>query len=334
MTFPQNIWYQAGWADEIASGQMLARTVTGKPILFVRSEEGKLAALADACPHRFAPLSRGFLDGPVIRCGYHGLGFAHDGRCVSNPHGPISSSVRVLSYPIVEQDGAIWIWMGDAEADPSRIRDLSFIGEVPDTARVQGYMPTKANYQLLADNILDLSHTTYLHANSLGGLSPTTRMAVVEDEESVEVSWTDEGIEPNPIFKAAVPEETAVDTWVTVRWTAPALMTLDSGVVPTGTEPEWKDHTVTIHSMTPETESTTHYFYCFTRRIAIDDCDVTAMNRQIIERAFYAEDKPMIEAQQQRIGDADLFDLKPALLPIDNAAVRARRKLQKLGAVA
>jgi phenylpropionate dioxygenase-like ring-hydroxylating dioxygenase large terminal subunit len=330
MQFLKNAWYQAGWSDELHEGCLLARRILDQPVVLFRVA-GHVHALVDRCAHRFAPLSRGRLEGNTVRCGYHGLGFDVSGQCVFNPHGPVPKAVRVNEFTVFEKHRAIWIWMGASElADPNAIVDLSFINRTPIKAEVRGYMPTRANYQLLSDNILDLSHTNYLHAESIGGLSQNTKMSVQEPHGRVFVRWTDFGAQPNNIQKAMMPGVEHVDNWVEVTWHAPAVMTLDAGAVPAGSEVAYEDHGVALHSMTPETFGTTHYFFFFARRRDLDNETLTAESRAMFSRAFFEEDKPMIEAQQERIETDSLWDMRPALLSIDAASVKARRRLERL----
>src|SRR5258705_10760166 len=118
-SFLRNTWYVAAWADEVEPGQLLARRLLDQPIVLFRDAEGRPRALTDRCPHRFVPLSMGRLieGGNVIRCGYHGLRFDGDGRCVLNPQGGSPPPrARVRSFPAVERYSALWIWMGDGEA--------------------------------------------------------------------------------------------------------------------------------------------------------------------------------------------------------------------------
>lgn len=171
MTWLRNCWYQAGWNEELDASPSLARTILGVPLVFFRREDGAVLALHDRCPHRFAPLSAGRVEPGRIICGYHGLAFGEDGACVHNPHGPITSRISVRAYPAVERHLALWVWMGEpALADPALIPDLSFIDRTPVTARITGHMPTAADYRLLTDNIMDLSHADYLHPTTLGGI--------------------------------------------------------------------------------------------------------------------------------------------------------------------
>jgi len=325
-----NTWYQAGFADEVPTGGKLARTICEVPLVLYRSAEGSLTALVDRCPHRFAPLSAGRVEGDNIFCGYHGLGFGTDGKCMHNPHGPIVSALAVRSFPVVERHTIVWVWLGDAErADPALIPDLSYIDETPPQARISGYMPTAANYQLLSDNILDLSHADFLHPDTLGGINSTAKTTNRQEGDKVVVDWLAENCEPPPAFRVTVHGADRADVWTEVVWRAPAVMTLGVAAVPAGQPRTWQDEGYTLHNMVPETATSTHYFYCSTRRFRVDDEGFSQFLRGALEQAFVQEDKPMLERQQARIGDTDFWSLEPALLRIDAASTRARRLLAR-----
>lgn len=331
MNWLRNSWYQAGWGDELRSGEPLARTILGEPVLFYRSSNSGVVALLDRCPHRFAPFSAGRIDQDIVTCAYHGLAFGPGGACRHNPHGPITSRIRVKAFPVVERHAAIWIWMSEAEhADPALIPALSFIDETPAAARVAGYMPTRANYRLLTDNIMDLSHADYLHPTTLGGMMSSAEARSWEDGDRVVAEWWSERCDPPPAFKPMVPPGSEADIWTQVIWSAPALMVLGTAAKATGLPRTRDDEAYTLHNMVPETNGTTHYFFCSTRRFLTEDAEFSAYIRQALTQAFEQEDKWMLEMQQQRIGDAELWDLDPILLPSDAAAVRVRRKLDAL----
>ena len=82
--------------------------------------------------------------------------------------------------------------------------------------------------------------------------------------------------------------------------------------------------------MTPETSCTTHYFYANARTFKLDDAAFNEELSAFLYGIFSGDDKPMLEAQQSRMGDRDFWDLKPALLSIDSGAVAARRRLEKM----
>jgi phenylpropionate dioxygenase-like ring-hydroxylating dioxygenase large terminal subunit len=329
-----NCWYVAGWADELASEGRLARTLLDSPVLLWRDAGGRIGALADRCPHRFAPLSRGKMEGGTVSCGYHGLAFdGVTGQCVHNPHGPLLGSLSVRAYPVAELHKLLWIWMGDpARADKRTIPDLSFADASPVHAFSKGYMRAEADHHLLEDNILDLTHGDYLHAETLGGGSFTrTRAKVEERGNTVFVQWVARNEQPFPIFKPQLPDpDRLADMTTDVLWHPSGVMLLNSCISQAGAPPERAITSANAHIMTPETATSTHYFYCNSRSYRTDDADYNSAFAANLGVAFQTEDKPMIEDQQRRMGGIDLLDSRPALLPIDMAAVRARRIYRRL----
>ena len=332
----RNAWYVAGFADEFGADRPLARTLLGEPLVFFRGEGGALAALADRCPHRFAPLSAGKLcAGGAIECAYHGLRFGSDGRCVHNPqgNGAIPKAAAVRSYVVRERDRLVWLWAGDAvDADEALIPDYARVAATPDDAAVRGYLPSACDAQLLVDNILDLTHVDFLHPDSLGSgaLSRSTAQVTDLGERSTRITWLSSGDLAPPAFDMHLREKgQPTDQWTEVTWTAPGCMLLNVGATLQGESREQGIDTLNLHLTTPETEGRCHYWYWTTRNFAID----AAANehvRGIIEHAFSQQDKPMLEAQQRRIGTAEFWSLKPVLLPGDAGAVRVRRKQQAL----
>jgi phenylpropionate dioxygenase-like ring-hydroxylating dioxygenase large terminal subunit len=277
------------------------------------------------------PIDPPLLSDGQVTCGYHGLAFDKSGRCVHNPHGGISGAMNVASFPVIERHKALWIWLGERQAaDAAQIPDLSYIDNTPETARIEGYLPTKAHYELMTDNILDLSHADYIHPTSLGGMmtSATTSTRLQGDE--VVVEWDARDCVPPSAFRAVIPAPLKGDIWIQVRWTAPAVMTLATFAAPTGTPRSPQLTALTLHNMTPESAQSTHYFFCNTRPFLPDDLALTGMLRSALTKAFSDEDKPMLEKQQSRIGGKDFWALEPILLSVDAAAVRARRKLKQL----
>ena len=80
----RNAWYVAAWTHEIEPGRIHARTIIDQPLVLYRTTDG-IVALEDRCPHRFAPLSLGRLEGDALRCMYHGLKFAPEYEsCIGN----------------------------------------------------------------------------------------------------------------------------------------------------------------------------------------------------------------------------------------------------------
>lgn len=332
--FLANQWYAAAWSEEVIADTPLARTIASEPLVMWRTPEGGIHALAERCPHRFAPLSMGKFEGDRAQCPYHGLAF--DGRtgvCVSNPHGPITSSLAIRAYPIIERHKMLWAWLGEPEmASPDLIPDLSFIDEAAEHALGKGYMHTAADHRLLEDNIMDLSHADYLHPHTLGGGSITRTRAEVEERGNIVLArWLVSGEPALPIFRPEMPSpDMKTDMWTEVLWYPSGVMILRAGATPMGHLQTEGVNTWNAHIMTPETVRSTHYFYANSRNFKTEDAEYNALFANALRAAFETEDKPIIEAQQRMIGDADILDLGPALLGVDNGSTRARRIYSRL----
>jgi phenylpropionate dioxygenase-like ring-hydroxylating dioxygenase large terminal subunit len=326
----ENRWYQAAWSHELAATPLLTRRILDRDMLLFRDASGVLCAVEDRCPHRFAPLSAGVLKDGVVRCGYHGLGFNGQGRCVLNPHGAITGAMRVRDYPVVERHQAAWVWMGSGAADPSLLPSLDFIDEAPESARFFGYMDTAANYQLLTDNILDLSHADYLHPQSLGGIMTGAKTTMKEKDGEFVIQWLSIDCVPPPAYLSMVPPPARADIWTEVRWRAPALMVLGTGANPSGTPRNPTKEAWTLHNMTPSSATSSHYFFCSTRKFNVEDAKFNEMLSALITEAFRSEDKPMLEKQQRAMGTAEFWSLNPVLLNVDAGAVKVRRLLAKM----
>lgn len=329
MSYLRNCWYVAAWVDEIGDG-LLARTILEEPIVLFRNQ-GQVVALADRCPHRFVPLSMGQKTAGGLMCGYHGLAFGHDGRCIANPHGAVSRALSVRSYPAVLRHQQVWLWMGDPEAaNPELIPDFSMLDD-PALRPLWGYMHTAANYELMTDNIMDLGHIEFLHPETLGSDAiGRAKTEARQDGDTVYSNRTahDEVLTPFLDYTFETGGR-PVTRWLNVRWNAPAAMLLTIGADPAGPEQAVRE-TFGSHIMTPETPNSCHYFWSTLRNYGPDSAELDKRKREGLEHAFRTEDKPMIEAQARAIGSADLMSLRPALLRSDAGAVMARRTLQRL----
>lgn len=337
MPFLRNAWYVAAWSRELSEREPVRRTLLGESIVLFRDSQGRCAALADRCPHRFAPLSGGKVQGDAIECPYHGLRFDHTGQCVHNPHGDgrIPPAARVASYLTAERYGAVWIWMGDPErADAAALPAFDYLDDHAfETSR--GYLSTKAHYQLSADNLLDLSHFQFLHPETLGSKEMAAQGAATFDVAG-ETVWSRRlccGEHLNEFVGSAygVPPGTAVDRWLNVRWDVPGLLSIEVGVTPANMPFEFGRVSVSGHFLTPETESSTHYFFAFGLPKTMGEAARTLVEYAVdgLMRPFRQEDLPMLEAQQRAIGDRDFWAARPVMLSIDGAAVQARRVMER-----
>jgi vanillate O-demethylase monooxygenase subunit len=332
MAFLRNAWYVGAWADEVGRS-LLPRTILDEPVIFYRKTDGKAAAIGGICPHRFAPLALGKLVGDEVQCGYHGLQFDCTGQCSGTPiDKKVPAAAKVKSWPLVERYGLVWIWMGDAEkADASQIPDFSYLQD-PGRKVLSGLTHVKANYELVVDNLADLTHTHFLHGNFLHteAVKQTQHEVVQEGNTVYSKFWFPNGRVPPLMGKYMDNPDLVVDRWTEIRWDAPATIRLNAGATPTGQPREAGIQAYGTHLLTPETQYTTHYFYAHARSFKIDDPSTDALVREWQQVAFNEQDKPMIEAQQRVLGERDLMSMRPVLLGADAGAVRIRRLLRKL----
>ncbi len=329
--FLNNSWYAAGWAHDLGEAPKPI-TILEQPIVLFRSEGGAVHALRDSCPHRFAPLSLGKIKEDRIACPYHGLEFDGTGTCVHNPHGKgkVPASLAVPSYPVAERYGMVWVWMGDSElADSASIPDIPGM-EDGELSWIHGQLHVDAHYQLVLDNLLDLTHVEFLHPMLASeGNSARTTFRCEQDGDIVRAFY-DVVEEPiTGLFQILWENDrTTAELHAYMHWHAPSNLFLDTGM--RSEEPDGGPKIPTAHFLTPETEGTTQYFWAAGRNRAHDNEQVSGMLRFATQNAFESEDEPMIRAVRSRMKSNDLFAHKPALLPMDEAGVRARRVLDRL----
>ena len=307
-----NCWYLAAWADEVTTTP-LARRICNKPVVLYRTFDGVAHALLDSCSHRGAPLSKGTVVENGIRCNYHGLVFGCDGACVEIPNQErIPAKARVNQFPLVEKDLMLWLWHGDPDkADEHLIPGYPFHNDGENWPHKHDMMPVKTHYLMLVDNLLDATHLSYLHSESVGGSAPNVHM-VAENS----LSSTDNGIRLErrmnnapapPAYNNCVDfKGELIDRWQEFDFIAPATVIQYSGGVLAGQDRKTAgaprfDMRI-FHSLTPETDTTCFYFWSTANGHDTKNSEATqAIDREI--RAALAEDKDMVEAQQERINE-------------------------------
>jgi phenylpropionate dioxygenase-like ring-hydroxylating dioxygenase large terminal subunit len=333
----RNAWYVAGWSQELDPGRILARTIIDQPLALYRKADGELVALEDRCCHRFAPLSMGRLEHDDLRCMYHGLKFAPDGRCVEIPGQKlIPQSACVRRYPAVERGSWMWIWMGDeALADPAAI-PASIALDDPGYRMQSSQLDYAAHYLLIDDNLLDLSHLSFAHEKTLGLDMPqwaAERPRITPLERGLRVQRWLRG-QPARSFMKRWGD--TLDLWNSYDFLFPGIFLLRTAFHPAGTAercrlapPEEAPLFLRYddQAVTPMTHRTSRYFYAAGARSTDIDPDRLGRLFAIVEAAFN-EDKAIIEAQQK------LIDLEPdrRMLPtsLDAGPTQFRRLVQTL----
>jgi phenylpropionate dioxygenase-like ring-hydroxylating dioxygenase large terminal subunit len=342
MSFLRNTWYVAMWDIDLAESAIVPRTILTEPIAFFRQPDGAIAAIADQCAHRFAPLSAGKIcdDGKALECAYHGLQFNGEGECTKNPHGTgrIPAALRVKSYTVEVKHSIVWIWIGDEPADRSVIPDYSHLDEgAPGIVSKRDMMVIDVDYRLMADNLLDLSHANFLHDGILG--NPERVDAEVDiredDDGTLYVTRTSHNVPPGKLFDLMWHNDGApVDSWAEMRWNAPGLLRNHAGITAPGAAREEGLTVIGNHLLTPIDERSCYYHIaavrlCASASPADNDPDLAEKLSTMRHYAFSEQDRPMVEAQQRaydRAGGPDA--LKPVMLTVDAGPLRGRRILQ------
>ena len=246
-------------------GELLSRWILNEPVLLYRTEDGGISAMQDICPHRSARLSSGERDGDAVRCLYHGLEFGPDGTCLRVPgqEGTPPAGLAVRTYPVVEKWRLVWIWMGDpAAADESLIPDFHW-NDDPDWFPVGDYMHLDCHYQLLADNLMDLSHEAYVHRGTIGtdAVSETPATAS-RDGAHVVVERIMPKCPAPPFYQKLKGYDGPIDRMHRIHFDPPSTIVIESKSSPSGSNDSDDDLEYRVLcAITPESETSTHFFW-------------------------------------------------------------------------
>lgn len=333
--FPMNQWYVAALAWEL-NDKPIARTLLGKRVVLFRTADGEPAALEDRCCHRALPLSRGTVEEQGMRCGYHGLLFDASGKCIEVPgQTKIPTKAKVASFHVQERDKIVWIWFGGANnsnptCEPPEY-NVHSSGKYLFEGDIYHY---EAPYQLIHDNLLDLSHLGYVHLRTIGGnasIHMNAEMKVESDDTSVRVIRHMPGSTPPPTYVAAYPFKGKVDRWQEIEFLVTHLRiwtgAVDAGAYPLNDPERGGFHMRGFHGVTPETENSNHYFWTMATN-PVSDPEETL--EKVIEQTVltFDEDKVVIEAQYKNMVD---FGTAPMVdIHVDVGANRARKLIEKL----
>lgn len=335
--FAREQWYVAAYSDEIGR-ELLPRTILGEPVVFYRTESGAAVALADRCVHRRFPLSQSRLDGDNVVCGYHGFTYEPGGSCVFVPgQQRIPRTARVPAYPVVEQDSFVWVWIGDkSKADPALIPRAPWL-DSPGYTTVRGMEPLAARYELLVDNLMDLSHETYLHGGYIGtpevANTPITT-EVDEDNKVIYVSRHMDDAECPSFYAKSTGVDGRITRWQDIEFHPPCLYVLHSRIAPVGVlpHPDGTDpdafHVEVVYAITPETEHSTHDFWSVARDFALDDVEVSEFLREN-NRTVVLQDVTALDLLEQVVS-SEAEGYQELSVNIDTGGLAARRFLERM----
>lgn len=337
--FLRHAWYVAALAGELTD-RPLARTILGEHVVMFRDSSARVVALADTCPHRGYPLSKGKLIDDVLVCGYHGFTFNCAGECVAVPgQDRIPTKLAVRAYPLVERGAWVWIWMDRDEPDYERLPATPWLEDIENWSIVSGVAKIEANVGLLVDNLMDLSHETYLHNGSIGTPEvATTPIEVEADDENgvVNVYRHMSNVECPPFYANTTGLTGRIDRWQDIEYYAPSFYKLNSRVAPVDEPPgpdgsdEHAFHMKIFYGLTPSTETSVWDFWALSRDFARDDDEVDAFLEKM-QINVVQEDVDALNILQRRLSEG--HEPSEVSIKIDRGGLSARRVWRDLEAV-
>lgn len=333
--FPLDQWYVAALSKEL-NDKPLGRTLLCNKVVMFRNSEGKACALEDRCCHRALPLSSGTVEASGIRCGYHGMLYNGQGECLEVPgQDAVPVHAKVKKYHVEEKDSIIWIWFGsDESSQPSCTPPDYSVHTSGDYIWDGDAYYYEAPYQLIHDNLLDLSHLGYVHLQTIGGDAKThmnAEMNVAMEADSVRVVRHMPNSTPPPTYTAAHSFTGRIDRWQEIEF-YPNHLRIWTGAVDAGSEdinnPQRGGfHMRGFHGVTPETESTAHYIWTIATNPQLNKEEVL---KKVVDQTAHTfnEDKMVIESQYANMlnfGETEFVSIH-----VDAAPNRARRIIERL----
>ena len=329
--FLRNAWYVAALASEVGR-EPLARRLLGVPVMLYRRLDGTAVALEDRCAHRSFPLSRGHIDGDTVVCGYHGARYGADGRCQQVPsQAQVPPGAVVRAFALHELGPWLWIWLGDpAAADPAGVPQAAWMQD-PGWTSSTDRLHLGASYVRLHENLLDLTHLSFLHANTFGTPDYATAPFQTRLDEAAGRFSLLRSVSPTrlPPLWALPTGLDGVDAARVVEssFVSPALHVVAVKFYACNQpEAEQPSRAIrTAHIVTPETATSTHYFIQHARNFALADAEMTGFMHTQLRKAFQ-EDVDGLEAIETLLGQYP--ERQPEIsFQADRASLAMRRYL-------
>lgn len=329
----RNAWYVLAARDEF-DRTLRQRWILGQPVCYFESSDGQPVVLDDRCAHRRFPLSHSNLrDDDTIRCRYHGFTYGTDGRCLAVP-GAEPGGIGVRKYPATQRGPWVWIWTGD---DPEAA-DEKLIpwpdDELAGGHYVYGYYFNNANYSIVHENLLDLTHLECLHGIGTTDFTETRPTPATADQ--LPAAFADRAVGYVKDLDSTIGAfalSSGEDANVPVRrYTVALSVTPALAYAVERLEPHdpaaAKLHKVVIpHAITPGKENETHQFWMFWQDVPFSIGEQAW--KEALTRIFL-EDIEAVELIQQYVDCEDRQGVVEHSLAADVPGLRLRRMLQRL----
>ena len=327
-----NHWYVAG-VDEEFGETPLAKTLLNKSIVFYRTSNGELHAFQNRCLHRSFPLADGKVVEDRLVCGYHGMEYDTDGSVVHIPCQDHIPARKLRKYPLRTLGPYVFIWMGDEQAvDDSKFPAFDFM-EDPNFHFVHGIKRIESNYLLLMENLNDLTHFSFLHANTFG-------VGVEYGRAELEVGNNEKGVFCHRLFSDWEALKTTYPPEIHERVGDREVLNLNGGVSVAPRlwwgysplevkgkpgEDDFEVKTFVMHFVTPETNSTAHYWWALYNDFPFPNDAVKDMTQQLFSTAF-DEDTVAVRNMQQLL-ESDDTSYEEMIIAGDQAGLLFRREM-------
>lgn len=296
--YPLNCWWVAALSSEIGE-ELQGRWLCDTPVLLYRKSDGSVAAIEDRCPHRSAPLHKGCRRGDTVECGYHGFTFGPDGACVRVPSMKSPPpALRIRAFPVVERAPFVWVYLGDPDALPQvpPPHQLDWT-TAPDFVMRTGRIDIAANYLLLKENVLDLTHFGFVHAATFKITDWVDAPRLTRDGERCGYHQSFVASPLPPVFAEplGLAPGTPYDRENYGWFVSPALQIGAVDLIDPATKAVTGKFRVS-HATTPIDRNHMHYFWVIARDHGTSQAEMDAF--QHITEVGFAEDEAMIEAVQ------------------------------------
>jgi vanillate O-demethylase monooxygenase subunit len=362
--FIRNTWYVAAEPQEVTNEKPLARTLLNEKIVLYRTAAGTAVAFKDSCPHRFAALSTGRIEGSCIRCPYHGALYDEHGQCTAVPGQDEDSTevspVTLVKFPTLERYNYIWIWLGDPElcGDETSIPDW-FAPADPDNGQWSGrhdrFLSMPLYYELINDNLHDVSHTEFVHPETLGSsllprlfrmskdkYSETMFMKKNIGERTLDLEFHNDNVQAGRMFhdmlafhlereQQGYPDN--VDWRLTVRYATPSYFIFNPRTKVVGAPEESAIEFASLNAITPETDTSCHYFFYTANNLDSAPERKAAFTKICADGILFAfsQDEALITNQMQRVPDfgKQTESLTEVSFPGDMIPIMGRKLIRK-----
>ncbi len=331
--YPRNMWWVAAHRDEVGA-RPLARWVLETPVVLYRLSNGDPVALYDRCPHRWAPLLEGHVEGDQIVCPYHGMEFDRTGFCTKAPTQDMTPrTAQIPAFSVREAGAFIWIWMGDADAIDRDPPDVAYQVD-PGWSFLHGYYDVAANWVLIRENVLDLTHIAFLHKNTF---KQNDWVKAPETYMEGETLCYEQAFDPaplSPLFCAGMglPEDKPVRRVQKGRMPSLAISFSDWNVHDPAPAAGGRADFIMrgCHILTPSRRGRTHYFWGAAFDVQDLPPEVAEKTKASVTAAF-DEDKHLLQRIQAQVSaDPRAMAYLEVTLGADKAGTRVRQILGKM----